>query len=44
VAGLFIFMCNSLPEIGDKISVGEYTLEVIDKDGQRVDKIMVTKV
>lgn len=44
VAGLFIFMCNTLPEIGDKISIGEYTLEVIDKDGQRVDKIMVTKV
>jgi putative hemolysin len=44
VAGLFIFMCNTLPEIGDKVSVGEYTLEVIDKDGQRIDKIMVTKV
>lgn len=44
VAGLVIFMCNTLPEIGAKISVGEYTMEVIDKDGQRIDKILVTKV
>jgi len=44
VAGLVIFMCNTLPDIGDKISVEEYTMEVIDKDGQRIDKILVTKV
>ena len=44
VAGLIIFMSNTLPGVGDKITIGEYTLEIVDKDGQRIDKIMVTKV
>jgi putative hemolysin len=43
VAGLIIYMSDDLPEVGDKVSIGEYTLEVIDKDGQRIDKILVTK-
>jgi putative hemolysin len=43
VAGLIIFMSDDLPEVGDKVKVGEYTLEVVDKDGQRIDKILVTK-
>ncbi len=43
VAGLVIFMSNKLPEVGDRIKIGEYLLEVIDKDGQRIDKLLVTK-
>lgn len=43
VAGLIIFMSDDLPEVGDKVVIGEYTLEVVDKDGQRIDKILVTK-
>jgi len=43
VAGLIIYNNNTLPEIGHKISIGNYELEVIDKDGQRIDKIMITK-
>ncbi len=43
VAGLIIYMSDDLPEVGDKVLIGEYTLEVIDKDGQRIDKILVTK-
>lgn len=42
VAGLIIFMSDDLPEVGDKVVIGEYTLEVVDKDGQRIDKILVT--
>ncbi len=43
VAGLIIFMSNTLPDVGYKITIGEYTLEVVDKDGQRIDKILITK-
>lgn len=43
VAGLIIYNNNTLPEIGHKISIDNYELEVIDKDGQRIDKIMITK-
>jgi len=44
VAGLIIYMSNHLPEVGDKITTGDYVLEVIDKDGQRIDKVIVTKI
>jgi putative hemolysin len=43
VAGLIIYNNSTLPEIGQKVRIDNYELEVIDKDGQRIDKIMVTK-
>jgi putative hemolysin len=43
VAGLIIYNNNTLPEIGHKIRIDNYELEVVDKDGQRIDKIMITK-
>jgi putative hemolysin len=43
VAGLIIYHSNKLPEIGEKFNIGNYELEIIDKDGQRIDKILVTK-
>ncbi|ADQ79998.1 protein of unknown function DUF21 [Paludibacter propionicigenes WB4] len=43
IAGFFIYKFNNLPNIGDTVTIESYTLEVIDKDGQRIDKILVTK-
>lgn len=43
VAGLIIYNNNTLPEIGQTIIIDNHKLEVIDKDGQRIDKILVTK-
>jgi putative hemolysin len=43
VAGLFIFHFNNVPNEGDKVNIGPYTLEIVDKDGQRVDKILVSR-
>ncbi|QQS31001.1 MAG: HlyC/CorC family transporter [Sphingobacteriales bacterium] len=43
VAGLIIYNSNTLPDIGDKFYIGNYELEILDKDGQRIDKILVTK-
>jgi len=43
IAGYFIHKFNNLPDIGDKINLDNYQLEVIDKDGQRIDKILVTR-
>lgn len=42
IAGYFIHTMKSLPEIGDKLTFEGYTLEIIDKDGQRIDKILIT--
>jgi len=43
IAGFFIYKFKNLPNIGDIVTIDSYTLEVIDKDGQRIDKILVTK-
>lgn len=43
VAGLIIYSKSIMPEVGQKIKVGNYELEIIDKDGQRIDKILVTR-
>jgi len=43
VAGLIIYLHNSLPNVGDKVKLQNYELEIIDKDGQRIDKVLVTK-
>mgnify|MGYP002399285964 CR=1 FL=1 len=42
VAGLFIAQKNEIPEVGATIVFDQLQLEVIDKDGPRIDKIMVT--
>jgi putative hemolysin len=44
VAGLIIYNKSTLPEIGQKTRIDNYELEIIDKDGQRIDKILVTKI
>ncbi|SEF67159.1 hemolysin family protein [Algoriphagus boritolerans] len=44
VAGLMIHKSASIPEIGDKVIVENLELEVVDKDGQRIDKIMVKRI
>jgi len=44
VAGLFIALFDSLPNVGDKIQFYGYELEVLDKDGRRIDKVLVRKL
>jgi putative hemolysin len=43
IAGLVLFNYNTIPDVGDKFEYGNFIFEVIDKDGQRIDKILVTK-
>lgn len=42
-AGLVIHLSNKLPDVGDKVEVEDLELEVVDKDRQRIDKILVTR-
>jgi len=44
VAGLLIYKMGTIPKVGEKIQLEEYELEVVDKDGQRIDKILITKI
>jgi putative hemolysin len=43
IAGFFIHKFKYLPDIGDKLNIDLYQLEIIDKGGQRIDKILITK-
>ncbi|MCX8472075.1 MAG: hemolysin family protein [Sediminibacterium sp.] len=44
VAGLIINNTNEVPNIGDKVSIDNYIIEVIDKDAQKIDKVLVTRI
>jgi putative hemolysin len=44
VAGLVIDRMGSLPGLGDHIDIGGWRIEVIDLDGRRVDKLLVTRL
>jgi putative hemolysin len=43
VAGFVINNINKIPEIGDKFGYNHYTIEIVDIDGNRVDKILITR-
>ncbi|MBB4805788.1 putative hemolysin [Chryseobacterium defluvii] len=43
VSGLFIGESGTVPKTGDKIKIGNLTLEIIDKDGNRIDKILAMR-
>ena len=44
IAGLVMHHLQRVPELGDKISVNGWTFEVIDMDGRRLDKVLVSRV
>lgn len=44
LVGFFLNAHNGSTEIGDKITIEDLELEIIDKDRQRVDKILITRL
>jgi putative hemolysin len=44
VAGFVFNKINKIPQIGDKIEYAGYMIEIIDIDGNRIDKILIRKV
>ncbi|MBW4438619.1 MAG: hemolysin family protein [Pleurocapsa minor GSE-CHR-MK-17-07R] len=44
LAGLVMALLNRIPTAGDIAEVEGFTIEVLDMDGRRVDKVQVTKV
>jgi putative hemolysin len=44
VGGLFIFQSNHIPKLGEKIQWHNYEMEIMDMDGHRIDKILLTKL
>ena len=44
VAGLVLHQMRRLPQLGEEVLAGGFRFEVIDMDGLRIDKILVTKI
>ncbi len=44
IAGLIIFLLQRIPSTGDNIVSGKLRYEVVDMDGNRIDKVLVTRV
>lgn len=43
VAGFVIDQINMIPKVGDKINFGDYIIEIVDMDGNRIDKVLIWK-
>lgn len=43
VAGFVIEQMNEIPSVGDKVSYMDYTIEIMDMDGNRIDKVLIYK-
>jgi putative hemolysin len=41
LAGLIMARLNRIPHVGDTVALGEFSLEVIDMDGRRIDKVLI---
>jgi len=44
VAGLVLHQMGRLPQIGESMTFGGYRFEVVDMDGRRIDKLIVTRL
>lgn len=44
VAGLVLNELNRLPEVGEVFTKGQWRFEVVDRDGLRVDKVLVSRI
>jgi len=44
LAGLILHLAGELPKVGDSFEHQGYRFKVVDKDGNRIDKLLITKI
>ncbi|OFX16497.1 MAG: hypothetical protein A2033_10990 [Bacteroidetes bacterium GWA2_31_9] len=44
VAGFVFNQIGKIPQVGDKIDYMDYKIEIVDIDGNKIDKILITKI
>lgn len=44
VAGLVLDRAGVIPGVGDRIAIGNWLVEVLDLDGRRIDKVLVSRL
>lgn len=43
LGGMILSRLGRIPQVGDVATVGDFTLEVVDMDGNRVDKVLIRR-
>jgi putative hemolysin len=44
LAGFVLYLAGELPQVGDVFEYQGYKFKVVDKDGNRIDKLLITKI
>jgi len=44
VAGYVLSLINHLPRVGETVEAGDWRIEVVDLDGRRIDKVLLSKI
>ena len=44
VAGLVIDRAQTLPHVGQRLTIDNWNIEIVDMDGKRIDKLLVSKM
>jgi len=44
LAGYLLSLKGNIPKTGDRIAAGRYMCEIIDMDGHRIDKVLITEI
>ena len=44
LAGLILHRLGRLPAVGETLEIGNLRFEVVDMDGRRVDKVLLSRV
>lgn len=43
IAGLILYLLKQFPTVGDTVRFGNFVLEVVDMDGKRIDKVLISR-
>ena len=43
LSGMLMLLLGRLPHTGDKVPWEDWTLEIVDMDGRRIDKVLAAK-
>jgi magnesium and cobalt exporter, CNNM family len=40
---LILAYLGHIPAVGDRVTIGDVTLEVVDLDGKRIDRVLISR-
>lgn len=44
LAGFIVHTIKKIPNTGEKFTIGNYSYEIVDMDGNRIDKLLISKI